>query len=215
MNTEELIKKLSKEQNKNILQAPSYYIKNLSILMLIYAIFMAVVAGVHKNIFSYLQNPFLIAELTGLIFITIFSIVGGVFSLYPDNFQNNSKISRPIKSFLGFLMIIMTYCGYEFIKEAEILFRHLPSHNIECSLSIMGMSVLPSALMFFIINKGATTNSLSAGFYSVLASSALSGFILRLAEADASLFHVLIWHYIPIFLFSTCGAFLGKWLLKW
>jgi hypothetical protein len=86
---------------------------------------------------------------------------------------------------------------------------------MECALCIAAVALIPSALLFALIRKGATIRPLQAGSFAVLAASSVGGLTLRLAEANDSLMHLVVWHYLPALLFATLGAVIGKKLLRW
>ena len=89
------------------------------------------------------------------------------------------------------------------------------SHNIECSICIAAIAIIPSFLIFNLIKKGAATNFKKAGFFAILTTAGIGCLTLRLAENNDSAMHLLVWHYFPTLLFSCLGAVAGKYFLKW
>jgi len=48
-----------------------------------------------------------------------------------------------------------------------------------------------------------------------LAVAALAYFWLRLIESNDVIFHLVVWHFLPIILLSLAGMWIGKTWLKW
>ena len=86
---------------------------------------------------------------------------------------------------------------------------------MECALCIGSVALIPSALIFALLRKGASVRQFQAGSFAVLAASSIGCLTLRLAEANDSMMHLASWHYGPTVLFAALGAALGKILLKW
>ncbi len=99
--------------------------------------------------------------------------------------------------------------------DARMVMPKAGAHGLVCALCIASVALIPSAMLFWLIRKGANVRPLQAGSFAVLAASAIGALTLRLAEANDSMLHLASWHYLPTFLFAVLGALLGKQLLKW
>ena len=80
---------------------------------------------------------------------------------------------------------------------------------MDCALCIGSVAMLPSLLLFGILRRGATVRPMQAGIFAVLAASAIGCLTLRLSEANDSLAHLLLWHYLPTLIFAALGAVIG------
>ena len=99
--------------------------------------------------------------------------------------------------------------------DSRMILPEVGTHGMQCALCIASLTLIPSALIFILLRKGASIHPLQAGSFAVLASSAIGCLALRLSEANDSIMHLVQWHYVPTFLFAALGARIGKWLLKW
>jgi len=81
--------------------------------------------------------------------------------------------------------------------------------------SAAATAIVPAALIFALLRKGASVRPLRAGSFAVLAASGLGCLTLRLSEANDSLVHLVDWHYLPTLLFAVIGALVGRYLLRW
>ena len=214
MNTEELIEKLSQETSgKATLRSPMYYGLCLIATLLLYAIGSFFFFDVRSDIAIQFGRFSYLLEIVLLIFLVLSSAFAAIFSMYPDAHQKPLIIKIPYAVFaLLTTFIIVQVVAMPFDPRMVLL---SDDHGIQCALCIAAVSFLPSILIFGLLRKGASVTPLFAGSFAVLAVAALGSLVLRLTEANDSLMHIALWHYVPILIFSVIGAILGKWLLRW
>lgn len=212
MKTEELIAKLSSEQSKKTLKTPSYYASCFLITLIIYAIFIQSYLGLRVDLSVQLLNKSFLLEIFLLGALSVTSAMAAIFLIYPDCYQK--KILIKIPNFLFAATIV--FIAAQLLLPSESLQLITPnSHNIECSICIAAVAIIPSLLLFNLIKKGAATSFKKAGFFAILTTSGIGCLTLRLAEINDSAMHLLVWHYLPTLLFAGIGALIGKYFLKW
>jgi len=213
MKTEELIAKLSNEQSKKTLQSPSYYAFRLVAILIIYTILAQFYLGLRSDLsLQLLLKTSFLLEIFLLLSLGIFSALASILLMYPDRYQK--KILIKIPNFL--LAATILFIALRLLLPEESLLLITPnSHNIECSICIAAVSIIPSFLIFNLIKKGAATGFKKAGFFAILTTTSIGCIILRLAENNDSAMHLLAWHYLPTLLFACVGALAGKYFLKW
>lgn len=214
MNTNDLIASLSAEA-KTSKPLPALKILGLSVLtvLAIYTVGAQLFLGLRPDLSLQLTRPFFLSEIVLLALLTITSAVAAVLAMYPDAYQKPQLLKLPYAIFLALVGLILF----------QLLMPHDPRmampegdiHTIECALCIAGAALIPSALLFALLRKGASIRPLQAGSFAVLAASSVGGLTLRLAEENDSLMHLVSWHYVPTLLFAALGAVIGKKLLRW
>lgn len=192
---------------------PSYWSFRILLIIFIYAVACHLFLGIRTDLLVQFTRPYFVVEVVLLAFLLITSIIAAVLSMYPDSYQKPSFLKLPYI----FFILLLVAVGIQILMPHDILMvvPEVNKHGMECALCIASFSLVPSALIFSILRKGASVHQFQAGSFAVLAAASIGCLILRLAEANDSIIHLVQWHYVPILLFSALGAFLGKWLLKW
>jgi hypothetical protein len=91
-----------------------------------------------------------------------------------------------------------------------------PGHEgIMCTTCITLSSLIPAGFLFYEIRKAAPTKLKLIGFFCLLYAASLGAFTLRLTEQVDSYEHLIMWHYIPIFVIGGLGALISQKILKW
>lgn len=213
MKTDELITSLSQDVSAVRLATPRRLAVRLASLLLAYAVGVQLVLQLRPDLLEQLARPMFVVEVLLLALLAITSAVCAVLAMYPDMRQQSWALHVPYGIFL-------TLCAF---LAAQLAMPHdlrmaMPgpeAHAMACALCIACVALIPSAIMFAVIRKGASVHPLRAGTFAVLAASGIGGLTLRLAEANDAIIHLITWHYVPTLLFASLGALLGKWLLKW
>lgn len=210
-NTSTLIAQLSSEAKAaKQLRSPRYWSVRLIAVLAIYGIGAQLFLGFRPDLAVLWAQPLFAAEILLLSLLLLTSIVASVLAMYPDSYQKPKFLTLPYAVF--FVLAILL--GFE-VTQAPQLSLLMTGHEMECAMCIAMVAMVPSALMFGVLRKGATVHPVRAGSYAALAASAIGCLTLRLAEADASLMHLISGHYLPTLLFAVVGAVIGKWALKW
>ncbi len=212
--TQTLITRLSSEVNaKKPMQSATYQTFRLMAVLALYAVATQSVIGIRTDLSLQFTRIYFTAEIILLAALAVSSVIASVIAMYPDSYQKPKLLLLPYAIFILLTFLI----GFQlFLPPDANMVMPLPdSHTVECALCIGVVAIVPSAIIFAIIRKGASVHPLQAGSFAVLSASAIGCLTLRLAEAIDSIPHLVIWHYLPTIIFACIGALIGKCLLKW
>lgn len=213
MNTNDLIASLSAEAPKPRLGTPAYYTVRLIGIIFIYGLGAQLVLGIRPDLAIQFTRPLFTLEILFLALLTGLSAWAAILSMYPDRLQKSSLFNIPYAVF-GVLVAFIIF-QIAMTHDPMMVMPNLHAHGMECALCIASVSIIPSALIFGLLRKGASIHPLRSGSFAVLAASGIGCLTLRLAEANDSLIHLAGWHYLPTLIFAALGAWIGKVLLKW
>lgn len=215
MNTADLIANLSVEAKplKKVV-APSYWSVRLLAVLAVYAIGCQLFLGLRPDLGVQLTRPLFTIETLLLSLLLLSSALAAVLSMYPDACQKPQLLKLPYAVFTA-LVALMVFQLWMPHDTRMVMPEGAGAHGMECALCIASAALIPSALIFALLRKGASVRQFQAGSFAVLAASAIGGLTLRLAEENDSIIHLVQWHYIPTLLFAAIGALVGKWLLRW
>jgi hypothetical protein len=212
--TSEIIRQLSSETvSRQRIRTPGWWGTWLVVVLLIYGVISQLCLGLRPDVMTQAARPLFILEMLILGLVLLASTAASILIMYPDAYQKRFFLSVPYGLYALLVSVMAIQLFLPPYPTMAIQDTHV--HGMECALCIASLALLPSALLFAVIRKGASVHLLRAGFYAVLASSAMGCLTLRLAEANDGIVHLLTWHYIPTLLFAMIGAAAGKWLLKW
>ena len=214
MKTEALIASLSKQANSvKALRSPRYWGSRALGILGVYALAIQYFLGLRPDLLLQFTRPLFALEIVLLTLLTLTSIIAAILAMYPDAYQKPALLKLPYGVFL--LLALLMTAQLLLPQDAAMVMPPLGAHAMECALCIGAVALIPSALVFMMLRKGATVQRLDAGFSAVLAASGVGCLTLRLAEMNDSLVHLLQWHYVPTLLFAALGALIGKGLLRW
>lgn len=211
----DLIEQLSSEiKPVNPISPPLIWGLRLVVILLVYGVGMQIFSGIREDVSDQFQRPLYVIEIIILLSLLLTSVFAAVLSIYPDVYQKPHYLRLP---HIILLVLIIALISQLFVPNtSDMIIPNIQHpHALECTLSIAAIAFIPALLIFVIIRKGAVVHQLEAGSFAVLAASAVGCLVLRLAEANDSIGHLLIWHYLPTFAFACAGAFIGKAILKW
>lgn len=211
--TIDLIASLSAKSKKKF-RTPSYYAICLLAVLAIYAIGCQLFLGFRPDLALQLTRPLFALESLLLSLLIISSVYAAVLVMYPDAYQKPQLLKFP---YAIFVLLVIVVCFQSLMPtDARMVILEGPGiHDMECIICIASFALIPSALIFMLLRKGASVRQLQAGSLAVLAASSIGCLSLRFAEANDSIIHLMQWHYVPTILFAAFGALAGKWLLKW
>ena len=211
--TGDLIRQLSQEASPHApLRSPGVLGARLLAVLMVYGMGAQAFLGLRPDFAMQFMRPLFTLEIALLAALLIASATASVLAMYPDAYQKPIPLKLPYGVF--FLLLILVGLQIFMPHDARMAVPKT-THGMECALCIASVALIPSALLFALLRKGASIRQFQAGTFAVLAASSIGCLTLRLAEENDSLAHLATWHYGPTLLFATIGAFLGKWLLKW
>jgi hypothetical protein len=179
----------------------------------IYALGAQWALGIRPDIILRLTEFWYEAELVLLLFLVLTSALASIMSMYPDALQKPALLKLPYVVFGSLLLLVLGQ--YFFMSPDGLAMTGIEINGIACAICIAAVSIIPSALMFAFLRRGATIHPLQAGAFAVFTAAGIGMLTLRIAEPNDVMLHLAIWHYLPTFLFAMLGAALGRWLLKW
>lgn len=212
--TQTLIERLSSEaQTPTVVRTPAYWGSRLMAVLAVYGIVTQLVLGLRPDLVMQFTRPLFAAEIGLLVALVFSSALASVLAMYPDAYQTPKLLKLPHAVFLLMLGLVLFQL---FIPLDARMVMPLPgAHAMECAICIGSVALIPSALIFAVLRKGASVRQFQAGSFAVLAASGIGCLTLRLAEANDSMMHLASWHYGPTLLFAAFGACIGRILLKW
>ncbi len=216
--TNTLIMELSQDAaKKNAWQChsvhPVKFAGNLVTGLVAYGIVVQYFLGLRPDLSMQFTRPWFDLEIFLLLALALSSVIAAVIAMYPDVYQKPRWLKLPYAIFIALAVLVISQLGMPF--DVRMAMPKPGTHAIECTLCIGSVAMLPSALLFCILRRGASVRPMQAGAFAVLASSAIGCLTLRLSESNDLLMHLASWHYLPTLIFASVGALIGKWLLKW
>ena len=212
--TLEIITRLSREaEAAKPLRSPAYWGSRIVAVLALYAIAAQLFLGLRPDIAAQFSRPAFALEIALLGLLALASILASILAMYPDAYQKLAFLTLPYIVFGLLLCLIVPQ--FFMPPDGRMILPEEGAHGIECALCIASIALIPSAILFAILRKGASIRQFQAGSFAILAAAALGCLTLRLAEANDSPLHLAVWHYLPTLLFAITGAFIGRWRLKW
>lgn len=86
--------------------------------------------------------------------------------------------------------------------------------GLMCLKDIMVIGAIPGMALFVMIMQGVVFKRPLAGVYCFLAIAALGSLGTQFICMSDSPLHLLVWHFLPVFLLGLIGSFVGKFLFK-
>jgi hypothetical protein len=167
------------------------------------------VSGLRPDLAQALQQPWYVAELAMLLLMFVATAISAALLSFPDLYQKHALAFSPVAVFALFVLLML------FAWNADSPPAPLPVHSWQCTLSITLFSLLPAAWTFYAMRKYASTHYRWAGSIALLSAFSVGALWLRLHEVNDSIYHVMVWHYLPMLAAGLAGLWLGKKLLKW
>jgi hypothetical protein len=176
------------------------------------AIYLAITlmfSGLRADLMVKTTEAWFAAEIAALVAVLITTSLTAALLSFPDLHQMRRVALVPAITFTLFMLVMY------FAWNADNPPSPPPLHNIECTISITLLAMLPAVWIFFVMRKCASTHQYWAGSIALLAAFSVGALWLRLYEHTDSIMHVIEWHYLPMIIVGLIGMWLGKAVLKW
>ena len=209
-NIEELVASLSRDAVA-VKPAPHPFMLSLGWLAAA-TVYLAVAlwfSGVRPDLMQKLHQPWFVIELAFLGLIFVATSLSAALLAFPDLHQMRKIAWAPALLFVLFAVFMF------FSWRADMPPAPQPVHSLECTFSILAVSLLPAAWTFLSMRRFASTHHRWAGYVALLSAFSIGALWLRLYELNDSVGHVVEWHYLPMLLLGLVGMRLGRALLKW
>jgi len=213
VDTKQLIQELSQQAAPVKAAQPRTWATRLIVVLLAYGGMMLWMMGLRPDLHAQLVRPMFGLEIALLAALLFSSAVASILAMYPDAYQKRALLKVPYV--LAAAMIAMVAFQLFIPHDTRMVMPDEHSHSSECAMFIAMAAMLPSALIFMLLRKGAPIAPLNAGALAVITSATVGALTLRLSEAIDAIPHLLMWHYIPSVMFACIGAWIGRSLLKW
>lgn len=165
------------------------------------------ISGLRPDLMQALQQPWYVAELLMLLLLFAAATTSAALLSFPDLHQKRALAYAPVVAFALFALTLLLAWRVNAAPH--------PVHDIECTISITLVALLPAAWTFYLMRGYASTHPCWAGSIALLAAFGTGALWLRLQEANDSVAHAVLWHYLPMLLAGFIGWILGRRLLRW
>ena len=174
-----------------------------------YVLFFVCLFGARPDVVDRLADPLFTGEMLLLAITLIACIWSSVLLAYPDAYQIQRPLAWPVISFA--LLVCMLYTQWVYADPSIAT----PMHGLSCTIHITLLSLVPAVLLFYRINRMASTHYIKAGAVALLSAFSMGGMVARLTEMTDSIGHIVQWHYLPMLAAAALGTLLGRLLLRW
>lgn len=214
VDTRQLIQELSAQAAPVKVLRPQRYAVLVLALLSLYAICAQCwLEGVRPDLAVQLTRPLFMLELLLLAAMLVSASVASVYAMLPDGAERKTLMRLPYLFSGGMLALLIFQLFLP--NDPHMVMSDATSHTHECTQYITLSSLLPAALMFSLLRKGASVIPMQAGLLAVIAAVSVGAITLRLAEANDEIIHLITWHYLPSIFFASLGALIGRFLLRW
>ncbi len=206
-NTKNLIQKLV-DQLKPVKVVKYSLVDFIKVVMvgLLSVLAAVLILGLRKDFNQQLLSTRFIAENLLLLVLGLAAIYSAL-SLSIPSIDDKSKMTL-FFTITTFLVLII----FSILTETNP-FVYL-GHGFSCVSEILAISVLPAAILFFIIRRAASLKRDLIGFCVLVCGISFGLFGAQLTCADSTPLHIIIWHIFPSILIMVAGVFIAKIILK-
>lgn len=192
--------------------APKRLLMGLALACLLCGAVGQLMMGIRPDFRATFSDAGLWAEVACLLLLLVSSVGASVLVMVPDAYQKPALTRLPYAVFGGLVLL----CGIQMLVQPELRLQDASDlHGLSCTVAIAAVAFVPSAIVMWWLSRGAVVHPMRAGSLAVLTGSALGCLVVRLHEANDSMVHVVVWHYLPTMLFALLGVLLGRRLLRW
>lgn len=193
-NFDDLINDLTEDLTPVKRIAPLWQRLTLFILPQLAIITMAMVlySDTHFNTAKFSQSPLYLIQCFLFIVTLITAVVTALLSTIPGRIKLKS-LWLPVFPLAALIVSILM--GYQHLEELEGTTRHF------CEFEIFFIAIIPFTIMMKMLNKGFFISENASLLIGAFASALLPTAIMHLT-CDPNPTHVLLFHFLPLFLFS-------------
>ena len=125
--------------------------------------------------------------------------------------------SMPYWPAVGTLAVLFGAVAVEMllVPETEWWARMVGTNALWCLVLVPALSLVPLAIILYVLKYGATTRPGLAGCIAGVMSGALGAAAYALHCADDSPFFIALWYALGIAVVATIGGLLGRRILRW
>lgn len=164
--------------------------------------------GVREDLDAVLYTNTFLTEVVLLLALSASAGLAAVWLSYPDMLQQDFMRYPP----LVFLAGLAAFYGHQ-LAIAPIDAIHM--RGVECTICVIAFSAMPTIFALWLMRRNASTRPRQGGAAALLAGVSLGCLGLRFCEAQASISHLIVWHYVPLLAFTLLGTYAGRRFLRW
>jgi hypothetical protein len=205
MNTESVIQELVTQcQPIEPLKPPAIRFSQWAISALVLIFVGVTILRPPNEIWARVNDPSFVVTALAMLSLALISTFSAFVLTIPDD-RNRRFDLFP----MGTVIVSFMLVGY-LLLTSNVADSH-PSYI--CVLRIIGLSVLPAALLFQMLRRAAPLRPGLTGLLAVLGSLSFSEIGVQFLCLNSLGSHVLVWHLLPIGLIALAGFSLGKLVL--
>ncbi len=173
----------------------------------------AVLIGFRRDIHLLFDNVEVLGQVIALLLAGILSVIATFRLTIPSETVGRFTWGL-IGSSVLLITIVILYCasGAD-MRDMDIYMNwDMIGHRLK---NFAFLAIVPTILMVWMIRKGRPVHTSLVGFTSFLAITCISVSGCRMLCPVDSLFANLMWHYLPIILFSCVGNLIGRYIYRW
>lgn len=208
--TDDLIARLSQDfEPSKPLAHPALRTAVILLLCIVHTVFAAKYIGIRPDVFVNAGDSSFFFEVIAMSSIGILSILAACWLCIPDTRGQNWMVAAP----LAILVAFFIWSSGRGIEEG-FHFEHLLTWD-HCTSKAFLFSFAPSALMIFMLKKGATTRPFVLALMMMLAVTAMGYVGLRFTCANDTIGHSLVSHSVPFVVIGTMIGVFARNIFKW
>lgn len=148
-------------------------------------------------------------------FLWIVLTVSSAFALYESVFpQNDTKIHARISLILLMLLMLLAFKNHDH-SLAHQWGIEMSWWRGRCGIIITLFAILETPILVMWAKNGAPKSPGLTGAYAALTSASLGCLLMQVVCFHPNSLHLLIWHFLPLFLMSWTGYAVAKKILRW
>lgn len=215
-NTESLIDSLVEDTCPVKVIACPYWRFSLWLTFAIaYVLAIVLVCDIRPDLSIKVSQEIFVIELIAVTLVVLSSLLSCAFLCVPDNYNKNWISYFPFIFFIGLSAVIACLFFSQYLDPNYVYSPIDSDSTFKCALEIFLFSVPPAISSIYLMKKGAPTKTYTSALCVALCSTGASYIALRLVEANDDAVHIIIWHYVPILIFTSLLAVNSKNLLRW
>jgi hypothetical protein len=189
---------------------PFCFIKKLLLGSIIYLSVCLFFYGFRYDLEVKLSEFSFIVELFLALLGSVIAAYGTAVLAVPDNYQ------RRWQSYWAVIPLLLLSCVLiyqEYTSRGGVVVS--TQNTYACALDIVFFSLVPVLIAFFALKRSAPVYSIKAAFMAGLTAVYLAYIVLRLIEANDDIYHLFLWHLLPMAAVVVVCSYLGKRYLRW
>lgn len=206
MKTSDLISKLSADVPpiKRLPRPGARFIRWFAAMVFCFAVSLAL-KGVREDLLERLREPLFFASLLTVLAASLVSALAAFLLSVPGEERRWTRFVPLIALWLWGVVILL-----QAITGASLM----GGIGWGCARDVILLGALPGALLFWMVRSAAPLKLDWTGAFVMLTLGALGAFGAQLGCHDDALFHVLVWHFLPVIGVGIIGIFIGRRFLR-